>query len=186
MAPQSIAISDAISGHDTTYQALVLKCRRIGKQIQRLVHAKDGSNTILGRPVVLLCGLDHAHLVVAELSVLMAGAVIIPVDPMLPSKRLQCILADCQACLVLTTPEDKACLEKKLFHSTNKEGEPLKNEEDILVIGFQGLAQDFEDALATFSAEPGTKETEEARVEKVRSRLQPSGSYSPNPNPNPN
>ena len=56
-------------------------------------------------------------MVVAEMATLMAGGVLVPMDPTYPAERLCFMLADCDAAVVLVSKHDAEALKFKLTRS---------------------------------------------------------------------
>ena len=154
--PDAISISEA-NGNDYTYEELLQLVQRSSSLMKRLVNRLSTKKQKLGLPAVMLCGLDSVALAIAELSVLTAGCVIIPVDPAQPSRRLRCILEDSGAMLVLTNATEKGMLEDKI-HEGNETRETL-------IVSFDRNGGEMEDLLAEGDC------GEERESEPVRSML---------------
>ncbi|MDE9478575.1 amino acid adenylation domain-containing protein [Xenorhabdus bovienii] len=90
--PQATAL---IAGNDT------LSYRELNTQANQLTHQLIRQGVCPGDPVVLLFERSMA-LVVAQLAVLKAGAVYVPLDPGVPDERKNWLISDCSAKLLLT------------------------------------------------------------------------------------
>src|ERR1700761_758152 len=101
-APQAVAVSAA--GQSMTY-------REVDAAANRLAHLLAGQGVGAGQCVALLAS-RSAEAVVAILAVLKTGAAYVAIDPAVPAKRLQFVLADAAPAVVLTTAELAPRLQK--------------------------------------------------------------------------
>ncbi|MBD8514514.1 amino acid adenylation domain-containing protein [Photobacterium sp. CAU 1568] len=97
--PDAIAVTDGL--RSVSYAELNIQANQLSHVlIERGLQAGDPVAVRLGRSL---------DLVVAQLAVLKAGAVYVPIDPKLPESRQAWIISDCGACIVITEqPGDDA------------------------------------------------------------------------------
>ncbi|MGB7996629.1 MAG: AMP-binding protein, partial [Photobacterium halotolerans] len=97
--PDAIAVTDG--PRSVSYAELNIQANQLSHVlIERGLQAGDPVAVRLGRSL---------NLVVAQLAVLKAGAVYVPIDPKLPESRQAWIIRDCGACIVITEqPGDDA------------------------------------------------------------------------------
>ncbi|MFI0722192.1 condensation domain-containing protein, partial [Streptomyces sp. NPDC020939] len=92
VAPDAVAV---VSGTTVlTYGQLVAAASRLGAELR-------GRGAVAGARVAVLSS-RRAHMLVALLGVVWSGAAYVPVDPEYPAARIEYVVADCGAALVLT------------------------------------------------------------------------------------
>ena len=90
--PDAVAV--VFDGQELTYAALNARANRLAHRlIARGVKPDERVATFLERSI---------DLIVAQLAILKAGAVYVPLDPQAPALRHAWIIADCAACLLIT------------------------------------------------------------------------------------
>ena len=124
--------------------------RRSRALAERLVAAGVGPESRVG----VLLG-RSPHLVVAQLAVLRAGGAFLPLDPSLPGARLELMLKDAEARVVITTRERAGSMARQLSIASS-----------VLPI----------DDAATFAAQPPLVPLPEARPESLAYLIYTSGS----------
>jgi amino acid adenylation domain-containing protein len=98
LAPEAIAIE--FEGRETTYFDLDQQANRVATYLLR---SGVGPETRVG-----LCMERSAELIVGMLAVLKAGGIYVPLDPHLPSDRLQYMAEDAAVRIILTSSQDVA------------------------------------------------------------------------------
>jgi non-ribosomal peptide synthetase component F len=93
--PDRLAVKTA--RHALTYEAL----HGLANQVARAILARRGRGE---EPVAALFG-PEAPLITATLGVLQAGKIYVPLDPTFPTARLTSMLADSQACVLVTNTD---------------------------------------------------------------------------------
>jgi amino acid adenylation domain-containing protein/non-ribosomal peptide synthase protein (TIGR01720 family) len=100
--PEAIAV---ICGADT------LTYRQLNTRANQLAHALIARG-VGPEQVVALALRRSAHMIIAVLAVLKAGAAYLPLDPDYPSARIEFMLTDAQPTLLLTSTETLGCIPK--------------------------------------------------------------------------
>lgn len=118
--PQAVALQ--AQGRDWTYQQLDV-------QANRCAHALITAGVAPGDRVAVLLG-RHAGLLIGLLGVLKAGAAYVPLDPNYPRERLEFILQDVGARLLLTEPDlmdrlDSADLPIRWLQASGESTDPM-------------------------------------------------------------
>ncbi|MGA3210512.1 MAG: amino acid adenylation domain-containing protein, partial [Terriglobales bacterium] len=92
--PDAVAVQGSADHRSFTYRELNQRSNRLARQLQ---HAGAGLETLIALSVERTC-----DLAVAVLAVMKAGATYLAIDPGLPDERLQLLLEDSQASILLT------------------------------------------------------------------------------------
>src|SRR5262249_725665 len=96
--PETIAI--ACGGRSLSYGELNARANRLARQMQKLSPALRVSGARVG-----ICLERSSEMIVAMLAVLKTGGAYVPLDPAYPARRIEAILADVDAALVITRDE---------------------------------------------------------------------------------
>src|SRR5262249_9151337 len=94
--PQAVAVSD--EGRQFSYAELNARANHVARHVRRhLDETGENDNGLVG-----LCMHRSAELVIGLLGILKAGAAYVPLDPEVPTARLQFILRDARVSLLVT------------------------------------------------------------------------------------
>jgi amino acid adenylation domain-containing protein/non-ribosomal peptide synthase protein (TIGR01720 family) len=96
--PEALAIADG--ARSLSYAELNARANRLARQMQKLSPALRVSGARVG-----ICLERSSEMIVAMLAVLKTGGAYVPLDPAYPARRIEAILKDVEAVLVITREE---------------------------------------------------------------------------------
>lgn len=111
--PDAIAVISA--GQRLTYRELDQRSNQLARHLQQLGVVPD---TLVGIAVE-----RSTEMVVALLAILKAGGAYVPLDPSYPVQRLELMVEDSQAAIVLATERTRSCFSKTASHIVSLDGD---------------------------------------------------------------